>query len=37
MSPHYDDLVESWVSNEQIPMHFLDAEELPTILILTGE
>jgi len=37
MSPHYNDLVQSWVSNAQIPMHFLDAEELPTVLILTGE
>jgi len=37
ISPHYDDLVDRWLSNEQIPMRFHDAEELSTVLILTGE
>lgn len=37
LSPHYDDLVDRWISNEQIPMRFVDAGELSTVLILTGE
>lgn len=34
LSPHYDDLVEAWITNEQIPLHFFDAQELDDVLIL---
>ncbi|MBN2224892.1 MAG: penicillin acylase family protein [Deltaproteobacteria bacterium] len=35
LSPHYDDLVDAWLSNEQIPMHYTDAETLKDLLVLT--
>jgi penicillin amidase len=34
LSPHYQDLVERWVTNEQIPIHYADAGELPDVLML---
>jgi penicillin amidase len=33
-SPHYDDLAQLWADGGQIPMHFLTAGELPSLLIL---
>ncbi len=35
LSPHYDDLVDAWLTNDQIPMHYTDAESLKDVLVLT--
>ncbi len=34
LSPHYDDQVDAWLTNDQIPMHYTDARELKDVLVL---
>jgi len=34
LSPHYGDMVDAWLTNDQIPMHYTDAGELKDVLML---
>jgi penicillin amidase len=34
LSRHYGDMVDAWLSNKQIPMHYTDAEGLKDVLVL---
>jgi penicillin G amidase len=34
LSAHYGDMVDAWLTNSQVPMHYTDAKELKGVLVL---